>query len=261
MDFISTIGLDAWVWLAIAAFLSGFIDAVVGGGGLVLVPSLFAAFPTALPATLLGTNKLAGVFGTATSAYQYSKRTAIPLLWVCIAAVAAFLAAILGAASVQYLPVHYFRKLLPLVLLGLLVYTLLNKNLGLTEKSPATQVQPQYWAILLGLLLGFYDGVFGPGTGSFLVFLWIRWFGLTFISASASAKFVNLACNLGALVWFVPAGHFIFKVSAWMVLFTMTGALLGARFALKNGNIFVRKVFVCVVVLLIVKSSYDAYFK
>jgi uncharacterized protein len=259
LNLLNSVAIETWLWLAFAALLTGFLDAVVGGGGMVMLPTLFTVLPNTLPATLLGTNKLAGVFGTATAAYGYARKTEPPWRLVLIAAFAAFAASIFGAATVQYLAISHFKKFLPILLTALLLYTLWNKNLGLFAKKTVFTNKHIFIALFLGCILGFYDGVFGPGTGSLLVFLWVRWFSLDFLTASACAKMVNLACNLGALFWFVPSGQVLFGLAIWMALFTTTGAFFGARYALKKGDFFVRKVFIFVVILLIARTAYDAY--
>lgn len=250
-----------WAYLAFAALLAGFLDAVVGGGGMVLVPALFTALPRSSASMIFGTNKLAGVFGTALATKQYVQKISLPWGLVLSAACAAFFAAILGAKSVAYLPTEQFRKALPFVLLLLLLYTIYNQQLGLREVSPKELGASKIKAIVLGATLGFYDGVFGPGTGSFLVFAWVKFFGFEFLKASASAKVVNLLCNLGALVWFVGDRQVIVWLSLWMALFTLTGAWVGSRMAIKNGAVFIRKIFIVVVSLLILRTAYDAYFK
>lgn len=253
--------LEIYLLLAFAALLTGFVDAVVGGGGMVLLPTLFTVLPTATPAVLLGTNKIAGIFGTATAVYAYTKKIKPPWRLVILSAVFAFFGAVLGAALVQHLPVQGFRKALPFVLLSLLIYTLWDKKLGLSQKGLELSIKTYALAALAGMILGFYDGVFGPGTGSILVFLWIKLFQLDFLTASTSAKIVNFACNLGALFWFVPHGSYILSLGLWMAVFTVIGAAIGARYSIKKGDTFIRKVFILVVVCLILRTTYDAFIK
>jgi uncharacterized protein len=250
---------SVWALIAIAALLAGFMDSAVGGGGMVLVPTLFTALPNALPATILGTNKISGLGGTGMATFQYAKR--IPIQWrlAMPAATAAFFAAILGAYLVSSIPVAVFKKGLPPLLIALLIYTLLNKKLGQTK--PLAQKQGVLAGVLFGIACGFYDGVFGPGTGSFLVLLWVRFYGFDFLTGSAHAKVVNLACNAGALVWFLPNVPVFVGMGLLMMACNMAGAVLGAKTALKYGNDFVRKLLVLVVLLLICRTSYDAYFR
>lgn len=255
------LGYEIYLTLAFAALLSGFVDAVVGGGGMILLPTLFTTLPTTLPAVLLGTNKVAGFFGTAMAAFAYTRKIHPPWRLVIFSAAFAFIGAIFGAALAQQLPIQGFKQALPLILLCLLVYTLWNKNFGLLRSAIAFDTKAQIYAALFGLILGFYDGVFGPGTGSILVFLWVKWFGLDFLSASTSAKVVNFSCNLGALCWFVPKASVIVSLGLWMAVFTVMGAYFGARFTMKNGDVFIRKIFIFVVLCLILRTSYDAFFR
>jgi uncharacterized protein len=222
---------SVWALIALAAVLAGFMDSAVGGGGMVLVPTLFTALPNAMPATILGTNKISGLGGTGMAGFQFARK--IPIQWrlVMPAAIAALL----------------------------LIYTLFNKRLGQVKT-----INPQQGilaGVVFGALCGFYDGVFGPGTGSFLVLLWVRFYGFDFLTGSAHAKIVNLSCNAGALAWFLPNVPVFVTMGLLMMVCNMVGAVLGARTALKYGNDFVRKLLILVVFLLICRTSYDAYFR
>ena len=248
-----------WLGLAIASVLAGFIDATVGGGGMVIVPTLFTLLPNEGIGTLLGTNKISGLGGTSMSAYQYIRR--VPIQWrlVLPSAVAALMAGIIGAASVSLVPVVLFKKGLPFVLLILLAYVLYNKKLGLTP----THKPNMHWGlgVLFGAVCGLYDGFFGPGTGSFLVLLWVLVYGQDFIQASAHAKIVNMGCNLGALAWFLPTTTVFIGLGLFMMVGNMAGAWFGTRFAMKHGNLFMRKLLIVVVGALALKTFYDAFLK
>jgi uncharacterized protein len=250
---------SVWALIAVAAVLAGFMDSAVGGGGMVLVPTLFTALPNALPATILGTNKISGIGGTGMASLQFARKINIQWRLVLPSAAAALLAAVLGAYSVSAIPVALFKKGLPPLLLILLIYTLFSKKLG--QGKPIIGEQSILWGVLFGAVCGLYDGVFGPGTGSFLVLLWVRVYGFDFLMGSAHAKIVNLGCNAGALLWFLPNVPVFFGMGLLMMVCNITGAVLGARVALKYGNDFVRKLLIIVVLLLIVRTSYDAYFR
>ena len=181
--------------MTLASLLAGFVDAIVGGGGLVMVPALFAAFPGAPPATLLGTNKAASVWGTAMATWQYSRKVQIRWSAMLPAAAAGFAGSFVGAWAVTVVSADFLRKLLPLVLLGVLLYTLAKKELGRHHTPRFAGRAEVIAACLIGVLIGFYDGFFGPGTGSFFVFLFVRLLGYDFLNASASAKLLNLASN------------------------------------------------------------------
>ena len=247
--------------VSLASLLAGFVDSIVGGGGLILVPALFAAFPTTHPATLFGTNKGASVWGTAFATWQFSRR--VEMRWAALlpAAGAGFVAAFAGAWLVTVVSPDYLRKVLPLVLLAVLVYTVLRKDLGRHHAPRFSGGQERLVAASLGALIGFYDGFFGPGTGSFLVFLFVRLLGYDFLSASASAKLVNTATNVAALILFAAKGHVWWHFVLAMALANVAGSLLGTRLALKHGTGFVRGVFILVVSALILKTGYDAFLR
>ena len=247
--------------VTLASLLAGFVDSIVGGGGLILVPALFATFPAAPPATLFGTNKGASVCGTAFATWQFSRR--VEMRWAALlpAAGAGFVAAFLGAWLVTVISPDFLRKLLPLVLLAVLTYTLFRKELG-RHHAPRFSGSKEAWvAAGAGAIIGFYDGFFGPGTGSFLVFMFVRLLGYDFLSASASAKLVNTATNIAALILFVAKGHIWWHFVAAMALANVVGSLLGTRLALKHGTGFVRAVFIVVVSALILKTGYDAFLR
>lgn len=247
--------------VSVASLLAGFVDSIVGGGGLILVPALFATFPNAHPATLFGTNKGASVWGTGFATWQYSQK--VKLRWAALlpAAGAGLLASFAGAWLVTVVSPEFLRKALPFVLLLVLLYTLAKKDLGRTHTPHYSGGQEQLIAAGIGAVIGFYDGFFGPGTGSFLVFLFVRLLGYDFLSASASAKLVNTATNISALALFVAKGHIWWHFVLAMALANVLGSLLGTRMALKHGTGFVRGVFLLVVSALILKTSYDAFVK
>ncbi|HNW77524.1 MAG TPA: sulfite exporter TauE/SafE family protein [Candidatus Competibacteraceae bacterium] len=242
-----------------AAFLAGLVDAVVGGGGLIQIPALFAVESGQSPATLFGTNKFASVFGTANAAWRYAWRVRMPWGTTLPAALAAFAFSYLGAAAVAWLPRELLRPLILLLLLFAAGYTLWHKDLGRIHRPAHSGRRELLWATLLGALIGFYDGFFGPGTGSFLIFLFVRFFGFDFLHASAAAKVVNVATNLAALGFFLPHGHWLPPVAVGMALCNVGGSLLGTRLALQHGSGFVRRVFLLVVGALILKFAWDTF--
>lgn len=245
--------------VSLASLLAGFVDAIVGGGGLILVPALFAMFPGTHPATLFGINKSASIWGTAMAAVQYSRR--VQLSWPALlpAAAAGFAGSLAGAWAVTVASPDFLRKLLPLILLAVLAYTLAKKELG-RHHAPRLAGRPETLAAgAIGLVLGFYDGFFGPGTGSFFVFLFVRWLGYDFLHASACAKLLNSATNLAALILFTIKGHVWWHFALALAIANVVGSLLGTHIALKHGAGFVRGVFIVVVFALILKTGYDAF--
>ena len=247
--------------MALASLGAGFVDAIVGGGGLILVPSLFALFPQAPPATLFGLNKSASVWGTAFAAVQYSRRVQMNWHALLPAAAAGLAGSFTGAWAVTVVSGEFLRKVLPLVLLGVLLYTLARKDLG-RDHAPRLSPTAERWAAcMIGLALGFYDGFFGPGTGSFFVFIFVRWLGYDFLHASASAKLLNTATNFAALVLFAMKGHVWWHYALVLALSNIAGSLMGTRLALRHGAGFVRGVFLVVVTALIFKTGYDAFLR
>lgn len=246
---------------AVASLLAGFVDAVVGGGGLILVPALFSTFPNAAPATLFGTNKGAAIWGTAWATHQYAKRVTLPWGALAPAALAALVGSFCGAWVVTLISADGLRKALPLILVGVLVYTLAKKDMGRTH-APRHEGRTQALiASAVGLTIGFYDGFFGPGTGSFFVFLFVRLLGFDFLHASASAKLLNTATNAAALVLFASKGHVWWHLALVMAVANVIGSLVGTRMALARGAGFVRGMFVVVVSLLILKTGWDAFLR
>jgi len=248
-----------WVFVVLAAGLAGFVDAIVGGGGLIQVPALFAAFPQAHPATLFGVNKGASVWGTSVATWQYARRVEMRWRALLPAALVCFAAAFAGAWLVTMVSPEYLRQALPFVLVVLLLYTLSKKDLGRTHHPRHSGRHEALVMGLIGLLIGFYDGFFGPGTGSFLVFLCVRWLGYDFLHASAAAKWLNATSNVAAIILFASKGHIWWHWALALGLANVTGSLLGTRVALKHGTAFVRVVFMAVVAALIVKTGWSAY--
>jgi uncharacterized membrane protein YfcA len=244
-----------------ASFAAGLVDAIVGGGGLILVPALFATYPAAVPATLLGTNKSASVWGTAIAALQFSRRVQFDWPVVLPAMVSALGGAFLGAWTVTRVDAGFLRLLLPVILLGVLVYTLAQKNLGALHAPRHATRHAAAIGCAIGALVGCYDGFFGPGAGSFFIFLLVRFLGYDFLHASATAKLLNVTTNLAALLLFGLKGHVWWRIGLMMAAANVAGSLLGSRLALKHGAGFVRTVFIVVVGALILKTGHDAFWR
>jgi uncharacterized protein len=242
------------------AFFAGLVDAVAGGGGLIQVPALFAAYPNVPPATLLATNKLAAVGGTLNAGRKFLRHVSLPWAIVLPAVVAGFIGSLLGANAVSNFPAEPLRKALPFVLLFLLFYTWYQPSLGEAHIPKGVNRYQQIKAVLLGLTIGFYDGFFGPGTGSFLLFGFVRFFGFDFLHASAATKLVNVATNLAAILMLASLGQINWPLGIAMMIANIVGSQFGSRLAIQHGSSFVRKVFLAIVSLLILKSAWDAYF-
>ena len=248
-----------WLIVTLASLGAGFVDAIVGGGGLILLPALFSTFPATLPATLLGTNKSASVWGTSFATWQFARRVQIRWSAMLPAALCGLLGSFVGAWAVTQVAPTYLRKALPFILLAILLYALVKKDLGQQHQPRCSGRSETLVACAIGAGIGLYDGFFGPGTGSFLVFLFVRVLGYDFLNASAGAKLINVFTNLAAIILFASKGHIWWHLGLTMAVANVIGSMLGSRMALKHGAGFVRGAFMVVVSLLIVKTGYDAF--
>ena len=245
--------------LCALAFCAGLIDAVVGGGGLIQIPALFSVFPATPEAALMGTNKLAAVSGTSIAARSYVGKVHISWSLLLPAAIAAFVMAFLGAATVSMIPRGILRPLVLVLIVVMAVYIFWKKDFGKLQRPITVGMRERILSVLIGGVIGFYDGLFGPGTGSFLIFLFIRFFAFDFLQASAAAKFVNIATNIAALAYFVPTGNVLYGIAIAMAIFNMLGAYTGTRMAIKHGTGFVRALFLILLAILILKLAYDMF--
>ncbi|WP_137938787.1 TSUP family transporter [Chitinivorax sp. B] len=249
--------LFSLLFLVSMSFVAGLVDAAVGGGGLIQTPALFSALPNHTPATIFGTNKLSSIFGTATAAFRYARTVRIHWPVALPAALAALVASFIGARLVAWLPVQYVKPMVLVLLVLIALYTMKKKNLG-DVHAPLRSGRAERWlAILTGTVIGFYDGFFGPGTGSFLTFAFVRFFGFDFLRAAATTKVVNGATNLAALAYFIPTGNVLYAAAIPMAIANILGAQLGAHVAMKGGTQFVRKLFLVLCWVLIAKFAYD----
>ena len=247
--------------LCVFAFLAGFIDSIVGGGGLIQVPALLIVMPNTAIATVFGTNKLASIAGTATSIRQFAKKIEFNWRVTIPTATTAFVFSFFGARIVSLISANTLRPVILALLMTVAVYTLIRKDFGsihAPKLSPSKQI---LFGIIIGALLGFYDGFFGPGTGSFLIFAFIGLFGFDFLNASATAKVVNTATNLSALLYFGFTNQIIYSVAVPMAIFNIIGSIVGVRLAILKGSGFVRILFLVVVTAVILKFGYDTFFR
>jgi uncharacterized membrane protein YfcA len=246
------------VLVLIAAFAAGLIDAMVGGGGLVQLPALFAFYPTVAPPTLLGTSKLAGIFGTASAVWRYAQRVTIPWRALAPLAVYVLIASLGGAVIATRVAPEVFRPLVPILLAVVLVYTVWRKDLGAGHAPRAFSGRHHVIGALAITAIGFYDGFFGPGTGSFLMLVFVRCYGFDFLHAGAAARVLNVATNGAALFYFASRGYMLWSIGAAMAVCNVAGSIAGTRLALRGGSALVRKVFIGVVSLLIVRTAWVA---
>lgn len=242
----------------VAAFAAGLIDAMVGGGGLIQIPALFAVYPNVAPPTLLGTSKFAGLFGTLSAVARYARKVVIPWRALLPLALVALAMSVGGARLASVVAPDIFRPLVPIMLLAVLIYVLWRKDLG-GEHAPRGFAGSHHVAgALLIAAIGLYDGFFGPGTGSLLIFVFVRCYGYDFLHAGAAARAINVATNAAALSYFAAHGLVLWHVGAGMAICNIAGALVGTRLALRGGSAFVRQAFVVIVGLLILRTAWTA---
>jgi uncharacterized protein len=250
-------GIETIVFLVFAASFAGFVDAVAGGGGLIQLPALLIGIAEKPIPTILGTNKVISIFGTTTAAANYFRTVKPDLKLTSYMAVPAFIGSALGARLASSFPTPVFRPLIIFLLILVAIYTWRKPELGISEKLKFTQRQRHQIVSVMGLTIGFYDGIFGPGTGTFLIFLLVGLVGYGFLKASATAKFINIATNLGAIISFQLTGHIWWKLGLALAIANVCGAIIGSRLAIRGGSPLVRKVFLVVTTILIAKVGYD----
>jgi uncharacterized membrane protein YfcA len=242
--------------LCLAAFGAGFVDSIVGGGGLIQLPALMMILPQYPVVALLGTNKLVSVSGTAFSAYRFSKHVPFTKSVILPAVISAFICSFLGAYCVTLVAGDFLRPVFLLLLVLVFILTIRNKSFGLSDH--VSEIQVALWKPLaIGALFGFYDGFFGPGTGTFLIIAFVGILGMTFVYGSAHAKVINLTTNVAALLLFAFKGSFLIYYALPMMLFNIMGAVVGVRLALLKGNTFVRGLLRAIVLATILRFGFQ----
>jgi uncharacterized protein len=240
--------------------VAGFIDSIAGGGGLIQLPALLLYLPypfSSSIATVFGTNKLAAIFGTGMAMIQYSRHITINWAMILPAGIAAFVFSFLGARVVSLINSESLRPVILILMVVVAVYTFLRKDFGSLHAPHLKPSHERALAIVVGTVIGFYDGFFGPGTGSFLVFAFIGLFGFNFLNASASAKVINFATNLSAIAYFAVTDHILYSYALPMGACNLLGSILGTRLAILKGNQFVRGFFLVMVSVMIARFGYE----
>ncbi|WP_313357433.1 TSUP family transporter [Microbacterium sp.] len=263
MEIGAFLGLEQLTWgmlvlVVIAAFGAGWIDAVVGGGGLLQLPAVLL-IPGITPVQALATNKLGSIFGTATSSVTYYRRarpdirTALPMAAIALAG------SFGGAAVATVLPASAFKPIIVVALLAVALFTAFKPQLGAATALRFSGHRHHITAGVAGLVIGFYDGLIGPGTGTFLVITLVALLGYDFLQSSAKAKIVNFATNAGALILFIPHGAVLWVLGLILGVANTAGSYLGSRMAISRGSGFIRVVFLAVVIVLIAKLGVDVW--
>lgn len=249
--------------LSVAAFFAGFVDSIAGGGGLIQLPALFIFLPSSIAANVpqvMGINKFSSICGTTVATLQYARK--IKFRWSILLPIAAcaYVFSFLGARTVSIIDPKLIKPVILVLLAVVAVYTYTRR-----KTAPATPISvPEKYrlplAIVVGGAIGFYDGFFGPGTGTFLLIAFVSFFALDFLNASAHAKAVNLATNIAAVGWFAWTGNIPYQYALPMAAANVAGSFLGSRIAILRGSDFVRKFLLAVVLVLIMRFAYEMAF-
>lgn len=239
------------------AFLAGFIDSIVGGGGLVQIPAFFVLYPQLSVPNVISTNRLASAAGTSVAAWNYARSVKIPWKTVLWAGIAAAILSYLGATVQSLLPSSVLKPIILVLIVLIAIYTYRKKDLGQWENFRIAPEKLHWWAAGIGGLLGFYNGFVGPGTGSLLVFGFVSVIGYSFLSASAISKIVNVIADVSSLLFFLINKQVLFQLALPMMACNVAGSYLGSRMAVLRGNAFIRKVFLVVVAGIVARFAWD----
>ncbi len=247
------------ITLCFFAFLAGFIDSIVGGGGLIQLPALLVTLPEYSVPKLLGTGKIPSFSGTFMSAIQYARHVQFKWKMLIATSISSLIASFIGSSLVNYLDSQILKPLILVLLVVVAIYTFIKKDLGSLKTKEINESKSITYGVIIGFALGLYDGFFGPGTGSFLILAFIMILGFDFLNASAHAKIVNLCTNLSSIIVFGWHGNILLQYALPMAVFNLVGSLIGSRMAILRGNTFVRKIFLFVIFLMILRYGYDIF--
>ena len=249
------------ILLCLFAFSAGFVDAIVGGGGLIQTPASLVLLPQFPVATVIGSLKIPACTGTAFATIQYLKKVKINWQLAGIMCVTAFGAAFAGSEVLTLVSNRYMKPVIFFVLIIVAIYTYSKKNFGQHTQKAHSKKRVLAYTLLISTCIGFYDGFIGPGAGSFLVLAFISLLGLDFLHASANAKLINLSTNFGSIVLFLLKGTILWSVAIPMAICNGLGGILGAKLAIAKGNQFIRIFFLVVITATLLRFGYDAFFK
>lgn len=250
-------GVTPLILLCGAAFLAGFVDAIAGGGGLIQLPACLILYPAAPVVAIMGTNKMASLFGTAVAAGRFARSVRLDWHVIGPAAATAFVFSMLGSRTMSVLNPNVLRPVVLGLLIMAAIYVYVVKDIGLEHRPRHGRVRGRWLGVLVGAVLGFYDGFFGPGTGSFLILIFASLFGFEFLAASGSAKMINGATNLASVIYFVATGRVLYELAIPMAVCNVAGSVVGSHLAILKGSRFVRVVFLLIVAGLIAKLGRD----
>lgn len=247
------------VLLCLFAFTAGFVDAIAGGGGLIQTPAALVLMPQFPVSTVIATLKIPAVTGTSFAVWQYVRRVSLNIRLALLMCITAFCAAIGGSQLLLVVSNRFMKPVIFFILIIVAVYTFFKKNFGEHTVKTHTPRRAVLYAFLISLVIGFYDGFIGPGAGSFLILSFIAILGFDFLHASANAKMVNMATNLGSILLFLIKGTIMWRIAIPMAVCNGVGGILGARLAVSKGNKFIRVFFLVVVTATLLRLGWDVY--
>lgn len=250
---------ESWAILIAGAAIAGWIDAVIGGGGLVLIPLIMAVIPQLAPVTALASNKLAAVTGTASAAFALVRKVRPPAKLLAVYVPIAVMCSALGALAASFIDKDVMRPLIIILMLVVGLFVAFTPSFGTGQSSDVPRGW-RWWASIgaVGVISG-YDGIFGPGTGMFLIMAFTAVLSQNFLSSAAMAKVVNTSTNVGALIVFIMGGHMWWTLGLVLGVANVLGAQLGARTVLSGGTRFIRYALLTLVVVMCLYLSWQQF--
>ncbi len=248
------------VLLCLFAFSAGFVDAIVGGGGLIQTPASLILLPQLPVSTVIGSLKIPSFSGTSFATVQYVKNVTVNWCLASIMCASAFIAAFAGSEVLTLVSNRFMKPIIFIVLIIVAIYTYSKKNFGQHTHQTHSGKTALGYALLISIGIGFYDGFIGPGAGSFLVLAFISVLGFDFLHASANAKLINLSTNFGSIILFLLKGSILWSIAIPMAICNGIGGVLGAKLAIAKGNRFIRVFFLIIITVTLLRFGYDAFF-
>ncbi len=245
--------------LFLAMFSAGFVDAIAGGGGLIQTPAMLLAFPNNNPVSVVGTSKTAAFFGTTTAAIKYRKSIKTDPKLLIAMVIPAFIGASCGALLASHISAQSFKSAIFFMMIAIFIYTLIKPDLGKVQVQKHSDKKLMYIGGAAAFVIGFYDGLIGPGTGTMLMIFLVAVMGFAFVGASAIAKVVNAMTNLASIIVVGLRVGILWKIGLFLAIANLAGGYVGSHIAIKKGSGFVRIFYLIVTGLLIMRLGYSLY--
>ncbi len=245
--------------LFLAMFSAGFVDAIAGGGGLIQTPAMLLAFPNNNPVSVVGTSKTAAFFGTTTAAIKYRKSIKTDPKLLIAMVIPAFIGASCGALLASHISAQSFKSAIFFMMIAIFIYTLIKPDLGKVQVQKHSNKKLMYIGGAAAFVIGFYDGLIGPGTGTMLMIFLVAVMGFAFVGASAIAKVVNAMTNLASIIVVGLRVGILWKIGLFLAIANLAGGYVGSHIAIKKGSGFVRIFYLIVTGLLIMRLGYSLY--